>query len=814
MNSNRDPFNLRRKSPAAQLFRSTSNSSLHNHETTSHRSATSFLSIDTTNGVQHNTSAIASNNTDNMSGYGIPNGAAAAHSHDNWQSSGRSRFQHGSHIDASTNPGLSEKVGDTIGGMFRDGKKESLPMYKDKPSNFYGPGGRNARQWLRRKRTLGGVLGVFAVLSWWFGILSPLSWFSSGSGDLPAPVQGSLGSGRQQRGWGLWGGKEPVDWDERAQRVKEAFQISWAGYEKYGWGYDEYHPISHTGKFMTQKGLGWIIVDALDTMMIMNLTTELTHAREWIHSNLTYNQDHDVNTFETTIRMLGGLLSAHYLSTQFEGKYAPVDDKLGDDLYVEKATDLADRLLGAYESKSGVPFASVNLAKLQGIPSHADAGASSTAEATTLQLEMKYLAKLTGETHYWEHAENVMRVVDDNQAEDGLVPIFIYADKGTFRGDNIRLGSRGDSYYEYLIKQYLQTSGQEPIYQEMWNETLAGVKKNLITYSSPNNFTVIAERPNGLHKQLEPKQDHLVCFMGGTIALATTGGMSLAQARKQPNWTAKQDEDMRLAHELTKTCVGMYRTPTGLAPEIAHFNMHDPPLMYNDFKPNELPQSPPEFVRCSDEKCSKVVHVVEEDYLFKAADVHNLQRPETIESLFYMWRITGNEQYRIWGWEMFQAFVKYTAVEDGSGFSSISNVLEDPVHFRDNMESFWLAETLKYFYLLFSSDDILPLTDVVFNTEAHPFPKFQLGKLFKTGWQRKKNRSKEESQRLEEQKHKVDEVHDGLQPEVHVVKVIKTMEKEALRETRVAAAPKDGEPGGQVVVGDHKMPGEQEPSDV
>lgn len=50
------------------------------------------------------------------------------------------------------------------------------------------------------------------------------------------------------------------------------------------------------------------------------------------------------------------------------------------------------------------------------------------------------------------------------------------------------------------------------------------------------------------------------------------------------------------------------------------------------------------------------------------------------------------------------------------------------------------AETLKYFYLLFSSDDLLPLTDVVFNTEAHPFPRFQMGKLFKTGWQRKAER--------------------------------------------------------------------------
>jgi Glycosyl hydrolase family 47 len=196
------------------------------------------------------------------------------------------------------------------------------------------------------------------------------------------------------------------------------------------------------------NGLGWIIVDALDTLMLMNLTTELAHARDWISTTLSYDRDHDVNTFETTIRMLGGLLSAHYLSTSFPDMAPlPAGAAKNEDLYLEKATDLADRLLGAYESNSGIPYASVNLHTMKGIPSHADAGASSTAEATSLQLEMKYLAKLTGETHYWEKAEKVMQVVDDNDAEDGLVPIFIYADKGTFRGFNIRLGSRGDSYY-------------------------------------------------------------------------------------------------------------------------------------------------------------------------------------------------------------------------------------------------------------------------------------------------------------------------------------------------------------------------------
>ena len=201
---------------------------------------------------------------------------------------------------------------------------------------------------------------------------------------------------------------------------------------------------------MTPKGLGWIIVDSLDTLMIMNLTSRLSHAREWVSTALTYDQDQEVNTFETTIRMLGGLLSAHYLSTAFP-EMAPLSDagqgSHAEDLYLEKASDLADRLLGAFESPSRIPYASVNLQTRKGIPSHADGGASSTAEAASLQLEFKYMSKLTGEKVYWDHAEKVIQIIDDNGIEDGLLPIFIYANSGMFRGENIRLGSRGDSYY-------------------------------------------------------------------------------------------------------------------------------------------------------------------------------------------------------------------------------------------------------------------------------------------------------------------------------------------------------------------------------
>ena len=88
------------------------------------------------------------------------------------------------------------------------------------------------------------------------------------------------------------------------------------------------------------------------------------------------------------------------------------------------------------------------------------------------------------------------------------------------------------------------------------------------------------------------------------------------------------------------------------------------------------------------------------DLIVKPADSHNLQRPETVESLFYMWRITGDELYREWGWEMFENFVKHTIVENGGGFNSVSDVRTVPPPSRDNMESFWLVSVMLRYLLL------------------------------------------------------------------------------------------------------------------
>ncbi|KAJ5203219.1 hypothetical protein N7449_005298 [Penicillium cf. viridicatum] len=94
-------------------------------------------------------------------------------------------------------------------------------------------------------------------------------------------------------------------------------------------------------------------------------------------------------------------------------------------------------------------------------------------------------------------------------------------------------------------------------------------------------------------------------------------------------------------------------------------------------------------------------------------------RPEAIESVFIMYRLTGDESWRRKGWQMFEAISKYTRTELAN--AAIHDVTaQKPIH-KDTMESFWLSETLKYFYLLFSDPTVVDLDKYVLNTEAHPF---------------------------------------------------------------------------------------------
>jgi len=101
----------------------------------------------------------------------------------------------------------------------------------------------------------------------------------------------------------------------------------------------------------------------------------------------------------------------------------------------------------------------------------------------------------------------------------------------------------------------------------------------------------------------------------------------------------------------------------------------------------------------------------------------NLQRPETVESLFYLYRATQNAVYRDIAWKMFTQ-LNQTRVATG-GFASVFDVDRIPVALDDRQQSFFIAEELKYFLLLFQDTHRIDLDMWIFNTEAHPLPVFE-----------------------------------------------------------------------------------------
>ncbi|KIL61808.1 glycoside hydrolase family 47 protein [Amanita muscaria Koide BX008] len=480
----------------------------------------------------------------------------------------------------------------------------------------------------------------------------------------------------------------------KMRAVVDAFKHAWAAYERNAMGYDEYHPLTKRGtNFSLKGGIGYMIIDALDTIQIMGLEDEYKRARQWIADSLSFDRDENFNLFETTIRVLGGLLSAYHLSHN-------------DTLYLEKAIDLADRLLPAFDTASGVPQAMSNLGQRVGIYDRGNGGMVSTAEATTLQLEFRYLSHISGNNTYWDKAEKVLRIVKDQTLPlGGLAPIFMQPEKGEFALTDIRLGSRGDSFYEYLLKQYIQTNQTEPVYRKMYDKTMRAVQDRLVKKSMKKGLSYTVElqanyRINEEPWKESPKQDHLVCFLGGSLMLGTRfGGSDLANAR-----------DWKTGEALVEGCMATHETETGLSPEIVYWRVQGDNL--GDTYPNDW------YIKGSYGVARGGSWTKMTSY-----DARYILRPETVESLFLAYRLSGDNKYREWGWGIFQSIEKYCRLESG-GYASIVDVDDANSRKDDKMETFFLAETLKYLYLLFSDDTVIPLNEYVFNTEAHPLPIF------------------------------------------------------------------------------------------
>ena len=428
--------------------------------------------------------------------------------------------------------------------------------------------------------------------------------------------------------------QRPLDRAALAAAVRAEFLHAWRGYQAFAAGHDELKPVSRSFKDWHADSLWMTPVDALDTMLIMGLTDEAERTRADIDRNLAFDHDIRVKNFEITIRLLGGLLSAHQMT--------------GDPRLLALAEDLGNRLLPVFQSPTGMPYMYVNLKTGQ-----TSGAVSNPAEIGTLILEFGTLARLTNRPVFFDKAKKALLELYGRHTKTGLVGEDIDVETGKWKTTASHIGGGIDSYYEYLVKCERLFGDRQC--GSMARDSLAAVNRWLADDGPGGLWYGEADMRTG--RRTATTYGALQAFFPAVLALSG----DLSRARRL------QDSGLRM------------------------WNLHG-------IEPEVL------------------------DYRAMRVESPGYQlRPEIMESAWYLYHFTKDPKYLEMGRVFFEDLVKHCRTENG--YTVLQSVVTKEK--GDLMPSYFLAETLKYLYLLFAPPETIDFDHVVFNTEAHPLKRIE-----------------------------------------------------------------------------------------
>jgi len=537
--------------------------------------------------------------------------------------------------------------------------------------------------------------------------------------------------------------------------IKEMFIHAYDSYMYHAYPASEVKPITcKPASFNLVKIPGLTLIDSLDTLVVLGNYTEFVRAVERLrHLNDNVDEvtgfnssghgifslNHNVSVFETNIRVLGGLLSAHQLANAFlEGKVleeevwaedtsilfgVPRRKKGGgciqesnaktlssdcattismlqckqeslpkmaclnqtdkywvyDGFLLELAEDIGNRLLPAFNTTTGIPYGTVNL--LTGIPK-GETTVASLAGGGTLTLEMELLGRLTGNKEYGRVAKLAARALWMRRSPRGLLGKHICTHKGEWTETSSGIGSNSDSFYEYLIKHHILF----PEDADFWVQLVAAY--------------------GGVHNESRAGEWYGDVDMGiGRLGHGAPRKVLEALMAFYPGMQVLLGEVTPAARTLNSFF--LVREHLGFLPERFQYG----------------------------------------SWTVDSGGGNHLLRPELLESAYFLHRSSKGFQHQFrsglnhsisdtsgWVWAgdfALHAIEKLTRSE--CGYSSILDVSADTsgklntdkneVRLSNEMPSYFLSETLKYLYLLFDDKNILHTDeerDWIFTTEAHP----------------------------------------------------------------------------------------------
>ncbi|CAK8693848.1 unnamed protein product [Clavelina lepadiformis] len=451
-----------------------------------------------------------------------------------------------------------------------------------------------------------------------------------------------------------------LDLSSLRDQVKAIFYHAYNGYLDHAFPYDELRPLSCDG-IDTWGSYSLTLVDALDTLAVLGNQSEFQRVSEILIDRLDFNVDLNVSVFETNIRVVGGLLSAHLMAQKVG---VDVDEKWPcDGPLLKLAVDLARRLLPAFNTRTGMPYGTVNLKR--GVDPN-ETPITCTAGVGTFIVEFATISRLTGDQVFEKVALRALKALHSRRSKIGLVGNHIDVQSGRWTALDSGVGAAVDSYFEYLVKGAILLD--KPELMEMFKEYISPIEKHI----KHGDWYMWVNMDSGSVTQA--MHQSLDAFWPG---LQTLYG------------------DADSAYKTLLNYYSVWRK-YGATPEFY-----------------SIPHAAPYTNR--------------EGYPL---------RPELIESTMYMYRVNKDPMLLEFGNSAMHSINVTSRTE--CGFASIKDVQD---HTLDNrMESFFLAETIKYLYLLFDPGNPLLSTmkgatirrfkngeecllgagGFVFNTEAHP----------------------------------------------------------------------------------------------
>lgn len=453
---------------------------------------------------------------------------------------------------------------------------------------------------------------------------------------------------------------------ELRDETEEMFYHAYNSYMKHAFPWDELKPLSCAPRKWNRRergdlddvlgGFSLTLIDSLDTLAVMGNVEEFFESIKLIKEHVHFRRDAVVSVFETTIRVLGGLLSAHLIAS---GPFSNLGYAYDDEL-LRLALQLGHRLLPAFETPTDLPYHRVDLNT--GVRP-GEVTRTCSAAAGTLLMEFSALSRLTNQTVFEKTARAAVEALWKRRSRvTGLLGNTIDVSTGRWLSSNAGTGAGIDSFFEYLLKTHLLLD--DPEYKMMFDESMESIEQHLAfgAWQLESNMHVGSRKPNNFHVS------SLQAFWPGLLVL---------------------NGDIEGAKEAHTGFYKIWRR-FGALPEVF-------------------------------------------DLASRKSVSHSYPlRPEFAESTMMLYAATGDEHYIKVGKRILHSIQEKMRVS--CGFATLADVRTGRL--EDRMDSYFLAETLKYLYMLFdlatpedkraenSWTAFVNLSEAVFTTEGHLLYKF------------------------------------------------------------------------------------------